>query len=204
MPIEKYGVWVAKPVRVTAERAAEDPETPHAHLFYDDGTGGQFDHARRASINVKSLSALSELVFWLVPDFQHPILNALRGLTMGFHRVPSQPGGAALDYIRGNLMDLRTGRVLPHDRPGTHNDIIDFILPEFQAAISRNATVYLDGEPYSDMQGIHDVHANQGSQGRFRKYNGVWQDRRCDHLFPRRRPVRRAFSGLCFAGHTYG
>jgi len=26
------------------------------------------------------------------------------------------------------------------------------------------------------MQGIHDVHMNQGSAGRFAKYNGVWQD----------------------------
>ena len=53
MPINNYGVWVANPVRVSAERAEEDPRTPHIHLFYDDGTGGRFDGARRASINVK-------------------------------------------------------------------------------------------------------------------------------------------------------
>jgi len=176
MPIDKYGVWVAKPVRVSAERAETDPETPHIHLFYDDGSGGNFDHARRASINVKSSSALSELVFWLVQDFRHPALEGLPGLNKGFQRVPSQAGGMALDYIRGNLIDLGTGRVLPHDQPGPHDDIIDFVMPELEAAISRNATVYLFGEPYSDMQGIHDVHMNQGSQGRFKKYNGVWQD----------------------------
>lgn len=176
MSIDKYGVWVAKPVRVSAERAEQDPDSPHIHLFYDDGSGGNFDHARRASINVKSGSEISELVFWLVQNFQHPIVDELRGLEMGFQRIPSQPGGAALDYIRGNLIDISTGRILPHDLSGPRDDIIDFVMPELQAAINRNATIYLFGEPYSDMQGIHDIHMNQGSQAQFKKYNGVWQD----------------------------
>lgn len=176
MPIDNYGVWVAKPVRVSAERAEDDPRSPHIHLFYDDGSGGNFNDARRASINVKSLSELSELVFWMIPDFRHPIVDAVRTLGMGFQAIPSQPGGAALDYIRGNLMDLRMGRVLPHDRPGARDDIIDYVMPELQAAINRNATVYLFGEPYDDLQGIHNIHMNQGSQGRFRGSNGVWQD----------------------------
>ena len=176
MPINDYGVWVANPVRVSAERAEQDPRTPHIHLFYNDGSGGDFDNARRASINVKSGSALSELVFWLVQDFQHPLVNELRSLEMGFHLLPSQAGGKALDYIRGNLIDLKKGRILPHDRPGTRDDIIDFVMPELQAAINRNAIVYLFGEPYSDRQGIHNIHMNQGSQGRFKGSNGVWQD----------------------------
>jgi uncharacterized protein YukJ len=176
MPIADYGVWVAKPVRVSAERAEQDPESPHIHLFYDDGSGGPFDHARRASINVKSLSKLSELVFWLIPVFQHPIVDRLRGLAMGFHRIPSQAGGLALDYIRGNLIDFNQGRVLPHDKPGVRDDIIDYVMPELEAAIEQNAVIYLFGAPYDDRQGIHDVHMNQGSAGRFKPYNGVWQD----------------------------
>ena len=176
MSIDKYGVWVAKPVRVSAERAEQDPDSPHIHLFYDDGSGGNFDHARRASINAKSGSEISELVFWLVQNFQHPIVDELRDLEMGFQRIPNLPGGAALDYIRGNLIELSTGRILPHDLSGPRDDIIDFVMPELQAAINRNATIYLFGEPYSDMQGIHDIHMNQGSQAQFKKYNGVWQD----------------------------
>jgi uncharacterized protein YukJ len=176
MPIDNYSVWVARPVRVSAERAEQDPDTPHIHLFYDDGSGGNYDNARRASINVKSGSELSELVFWLIQNFQHPIVDELRSLAMGFQGIPSQAGGVALDYIRGNLIDLSQGRLLPHDRPGSGDDIIDFVMPELQAAINRNGTVYLFGEPYDDMQGIHDIHMNQGSQGQFKKYNGVWQD----------------------------
>lgn len=103
-------------------------------------------------------------------------MEKLRELSVGFARVPSTADGVALDYIRGNLMELKSGRILPHDRPGPKDDIIDYILPELQAAIRRKARIYLFGEPYNDMQGIHDVHMNQGSQGRFKKYNGVWQD----------------------------
>ena len=115
-------------------------------------------------------------MFWFVPDFQHPIVDDLRSLGMGFHRIVSQAGETALDYIRGNLIDLGNGRVLSHDRPGAFDDIIDFVMPELQAAINRNAIVYLFGEPYDDMQGIHDIHMNQGSHGRFQGSNGVWQD----------------------------
>jgi uncharacterized protein YukJ len=176
MAIENYGVWVAKAVRVSAERAQDDPESPHIHLFYEDGSGGEFDGARRASINVKSLSAISELVYWIVRDFAHPVVNELRELGTGFHELANAPGGAALDYIRGNLMDFTTGRLLPHDQPGEQDDIIDFVMPELQTAINRKATVYLFGEPYTDLQGIHNIHMNQGSAARFARFNGIWQD----------------------------
>ena len=177
MPIINYGVWKATPVRVSAERLDEDSTSPHIHLFFDDGTGGHFAGTKRASINVKSLSALSELVYWHIPDLRHPITDALRHVTRGFTPLAPEPGGAALDYIRSNILDFDLGRILPHDVPGhTPNDIIDFVLPELQAAIARRATVYLLGEPYSDMQGLHDIHMNQGSTGRFAQYNGTWQD----------------------------
>jgi uncharacterized protein YukJ len=174
MPLNNYGVWVAKPVRVSAERAEQDPRSPHIHLYYrnQEDDGEEF----RASINVKSLSEISELVFWFIPNFQHPIVDQLRDLDRGFQQITSQAGGIALDYIRGNLMDFREGRVLPHDLPLERDDIIDYVMPELESAIERNATVYLFGEPYGDNKGIHDVHMNQGSAGEFARFNGVWQD----------------------------
>ena len=142
MALKDYGVWVGRPVRVSSERAVDDPQSPHIHLFYDDGKGGKYDGCKRASINVKSKSKISELVFWLVQDFQHPITDELRDLDKGFKEIQSQSGTIALDYIRGNLMDLSTGRVLPHDKPDALDDIIDFVQPELQAAINRGATIY--------------------------------------------------------------
>ena len=50
MAIKNYGVWVGKSVRVSAERADDDADSPHIHLFYDDGQGGRHDGSKRASI----------------------------------------------------------------------------------------------------------------------------------------------------------
>jgi uncharacterized protein YukJ len=174
MPIKNYGVWVAKAVRVSAERAKDDPESPHIHLHYKNQENDSEEF--RASINVKSLSKISELVFWFIPNFQHPIVNKLPDLNRGFQQIPSRAGGVAIDYIRGNLMDFQEGRILPHDLPEERDDIIDYVMPELQSAIERNATVYLFGEPYSDHKGIHNVHMNQGSAEQFARFNGVWQD----------------------------
>ncbi|PYE85728.1 DUF2278 family protein [Pseudoroseicyclus aestuarii] len=193
MPLSDYGVWTASPLRVTAERAAQDPDSPHIHLFYDDGAGGTFDGAKRASINVKSQSAVSELVVWHIPDFVHPVSAALPGLAPGFSRLPRRPGGLALDYIRGNLLDVTRGRLLPHDRPGPRDDIIDLVLPELRAAIRRGATVHLFGDPYSDGQGIHNIHMNQGSEARFRGSDGVWQDGAVLIRYPGERRVAALF-----------
>lgn len=177
MSLEEYGVWTGKAVRVSAETAQDDPHSPHIHLFYDDGTGGEYDHARRASINVKSGSAISELVVWIDLNFNHPITEKFAELKQGFTRLESTVNGLALDYIRGNLIVLKNGRVLPHDIPGTENDVLDLVLPLLESAAQRQAMVYIYGEPYlPSRQGIHDVHMNQGSVGSFTKYDGVWQD----------------------------
>jgi uncharacterized protein YukJ len=177
MSLKEYGVWTGKAVRVSAETAADDPHTPHIHLFYDDGTGGEYDNARRASINVKSGSAISELVVWINLNFTHTITEKLSALNQGFTPLENKANGIALDYIRGNMMNLKEGRVLPHDIPGQENDVLDLVFPLLKSAVQRQAVVHLFGEPYLPArQGIHDVHMNQGSAGRFTKYNGVWQD----------------------------
>lgn len=177
MPLNEYGVWTGKAVRVSAETAQDDPESPHIHLFYDDGTQGEYDNARRASINVKSGSAISELVVWVDLNFNHPLTEKLDELDYGFTRIQGTVNSLALDYIRGNLIKLETGKVLPHDIPGTENDVLDIVLPLLESAVQRQAVVHLFGEPYlPDRQGIHDVHMNQGSVGRFTRYNGTWQD----------------------------
>lgn len=196
MPITHYGVWTGQPLHVEAERADQDAESPHIHLYFDDGSPGRFAGAKQAAINVKSLTAQSELVYWHLPDLRHPITHALAELPPGFRRLTSRPGGAALDYIRSNILDFGAGQVLPHDLPGRQpNDLIDFVLPELHRAIDRGARVHLLGEPYDDLQGLHDLHMNQGSHGRFRKDNGPWQD----GAVLLHDPQEDRYSGLFFA-----
>lgn len=172
MPIDRYTMWCATATRVTAETHADDPQSPHIHLFYDDGTSQNL----RVSINVKSQSAISELALYKSENFVHPIVDVLKERERGSHRIDSRPGGLALDYIRGNLLDLSNGILLPHDIPGSENDLLDLIMPILQRAAEKRSRVYLFGESYNDGGGIHAIHMNQGSAGDFARANGVWQD----------------------------
>ena len=172
MSINRYTMWSAHADRVTAETHEDDPNSPHIHLFYKDNRAETF----RASINVKSTAAISELALFKNENFIHPIIAKLKQFELGMHRIDSTPDTVALDYIRGNLLDLTDGILLPHDVPGVENDLLDIVMPVLQRAVNKKSKIYLFGEPYSDNKGIHDVHMNQGSAGSFKKYNGIWQD----------------------------
>ena len=172
MPINRYGVWCARARKVSAETDEMDPKSPHIHLYYEDGQERQL----RASINVKSASAISELALYKIETFQHPLIDQLEQLSLGYHPLGRTPNSLALDYLRGNLVKFEEGLLLPHDIPGRENDLLDLIMPVLQRAVDMRAKVYLFGEPYDDDLGIHNIHMNQGSTGRFAKYNGIWQD----------------------------
>jgi uncharacterized protein YukJ len=114
-------------------------------------------------------------VYWFNRNFQHPITQELKDLKPGFHE--RSEAGTGLDYIRGNLFNIKDGAILKHNVDGEKNDIIDFISPVLTQAIDQKATIYIFGEPFSrGEKGIHNVHMNQGNEGRFKQFNGVNQD----------------------------
>ncbi|PNP41722.1 hypothetical protein TGAMA5MH_06315 [Trichoderma gamsii] len=180
MPITNYGVWKAKPLSCKYEHEEEDRVTPHAELIFSDGHIG---HAR-AAINIKSGDHRdSRLVYWVIQSLNHPIISELEALEYGFHSLHGgsreQSGNLRLDYIRDNMFQKRTGGLLRHDIPGKNNDIIDVLKPLTDEAISREATIYLYGSRFGNggrREGIHNVHMNQGSGGRFMNDNGTYQD----------------------------
>jgi uncharacterized protein YukJ len=151
-----------------------------------------------AAINVKSIDKGSRLVFWLTDDFcNSPIIEQLSKLDEGFHlaqwssvnnnnnsgieghrrnrhhqarRLESDLRG--LDFIRtDDLINIKSGQVLPHDIPGENNDIVDKMEPILKNAIGKSTT-YIFGSSFGS--GIHDVHMNQGSLPRFD--NGIYED----------------------------
>lgn len=177
MVVENYGVWKAKPVRYTFEDRHEDPRSPHLHLYFtNDGA-----NENQAAINIKSGDREeSRLAYWMVPNLSHPITDRLAQLDGGFHLLadtPEQgPGGLALDYIRGNLFNRMSGRILPHDVDGPGNDILDELRPILDRAIAARATVFIFGSRYNRGGGIHNVHMNQGSPEPWLSANGTYQD----------------------------
>lgn len=178
MGLQNYGVWKATPTSFKAQRAKEDPNSPHGYLVFQDGTSAS--PKLGAAINVKSISDDSRLVYWTSPNFTHPICQRVKALSKGWHEIGfdsgSDPERISLDLIRDELVKVGDGKVVPHDEEGEKNDIVDFMEPFFDKAIEEKATVYLWGEQYDGQEGIHDVHMNQGSSGRFTEQNGPNQD----------------------------
>jgi uncharacterized protein YukJ len=141
-------------------------------------------------VNVLSQQSPPELLYVADEAFTHPQVQTLPDLPDGFTALPSQAGGLALDYIRGNLFDRQAMRPLPANAPGPDNDLADKLDHYVaRAATDSTARLYAFGqrwgpEPslpdkvfgFSPGNGVHDIHMNQGNSGRFRGDDGVWQD----------------------------
>ncbi|KAJ5641356.1 hypothetical protein N7490_005356 [Penicillium lividum] len=199
MPIRDYGVWKANPVDYTVEHESEDSVSPHLSLYFDDSgdtshvprhnvgrarrNGPEIPGLFRAAINIKSGDKKeSRLAYWVNHEMnQHPIVKDLTNLELGFHPLKRTHSGSSntdlnLDFIRSNLFDINSGRILPHEEEGPDNDIIDVLEPEIKEAVNKEAHIYLFGEQFNTRDGIHNVHMNQGNTQKYQKDDGVFQD----------------------------
>jgi uncharacterized protein YukJ len=186
MAIQRYGVLQA--MVVDFRREDHDP-TPHFQLFVE-ANARRF----RVPVNVRSQLSPSELVYHVSEDFRHPITTRLHQLPSGYTRLP-ETDRQGLDYIRGNLFDLERVIALPHNLPGEDNDLQDLLVSHAQSAINpaSNATVWVFGEPFPSsnhangaIEGMHDIHMNQGNHPTFRGDDGVFHDGGLIFHFPNR------------------
>lgn len=158
---------------------------PHFQILVDvDG------ESHRIAVNVKSNQQPSDLQFFLNDNFNHPILDHVKQLPVGFTKLPKLPNTAALDYIRGNLFNIHDMRIVPTLLGGPNNDLNDLLAVHIDGAIETpGARIYAFGskwgpEPHKEDayfdfipgNGIHDIHMNQGNSGRHAQDNGVYQD----------------------------
>ena len=180
MPLKNYGVLKGKAIDSREGMGA----SPHFQILIVDD-----DLRHRIAINVKSKVEPSELLYYVDENFDHPMVTELESLLPGFHELPSEHGGMALDYIRGNCFDLSMAKPLPHDIPGPDNDLNELIHKYVARAIAmENSAVYAFGEKWGPEtkrdkyfgfkpgNGIHDIHANQGNSDAWRGDDGVYQD----------------------------
>ena len=181
MPLSAYGVLAGRAVDRLAEGGTD---TPHYQLHVDGA--GDF----RVAVNVRSQQQPPDLLYVADEAFAHPLVQGLPGLADGFTALPSQPGGLALDFIRANLFDRAAMRAVPSTAPGPDNDLADLLDHFVERAIADPAArLYAFGQrwgPESGVpdkvfgfapgNGVHDIHMNQGSSGRFTADDGVWQD----------------------------
>ena len=180
MPLKNYGVLKGKAIDSREGMGA----SPHFQILIVDD-----DLRHRIAINVKSKVEPSELLYYVDENFDHPLVTELESLPPGFHELPSEPGGMALDYIRGNCFDIAAAKPLPHDVPGPDNDLNELIHKYVARAIAmENSAVYAFGEKWGPEtkrdkyfgfkpgNGIHDIHANQGNSDAWKWDDGVYQD----------------------------
>ena len=149
MPLESYGVLKGS---VVDARREDDPNTPHYQVHVRaDGT------SYRVAVNVKSQVSPSELLFLVNDRFRHLVVDGLPELPQGFTGLRSEPGGLALDFIRGNLFDRLGLRPLPHNLPGPDNDLSDRVEHYVaRARLEHDAEVYAFGERWGPEQNQQD------------------------------------------------
>jgi uncharacterized protein YukJ len=191
MPLDvTYGVLKCRAIERTTER--QDKQSPHFQVLAKDN-----NNQYRLAINAKSVVSPFDLLYLVNDNFNHPIVSQLVNLPLGFKEIlesERKAGGISLDYIRGNLFDVKKMKPLPADAPGQDNDVNDILDLYIQRAInSPNTTdLYVFGEPWGEPwkpepqpdkifgfkpgRGIHNIHMNQGNKGKFGQENGVYQD----------------------------
>lgn len=180
MPIQNYGVLKGRAI----ERRLGSGGSPHYQVkLIDEST------EYRIAINVQSQDG-SEVLFLIKSNFTHPICEDLKLLPLGFSEQPSQPGGLAVDYIRGNIAQPWEFKALPINVPGPDNDLNEKLDHYVQRAMAdEEAMVYAFGQRWGPEpskrdryfgflpgNGIHDIHMNQGNDPGHSGDDGVWQD----------------------------
>jgi uncharacterized protein YukJ len=152
-------------------------------------------------------------------DFSHPITTQLTALPDGYTPIESRPGGLALDYIRGNIIDRIKMKMIPHNLPGPDNDLNEK-LDHYVGRAKRNPKIqiYAFGSKWGPEStkadavfkfrpgnGIHDIHMNQGSpiSGGHSGDNGIYQDGGLlIHMVPERRWMAIFLAFQSQAWHT--
>ncbi len=191
MPITNYSVLVGDPV---SGKVVGGGKSVHYQITMQ-GQGGPFT----AAVNIQSTDG-SEVLYAIVEDFTPPDEAGLLALPLGMHRLKSEEGGLALDYVRstvaGEAMIAREQMMLlpKANEKAKGGKGEEELLRRARTKALENAVVtllnmtvedkdgviYAFGSSFADdgkVDGIHDIHMNQGNpKGSFSKDNGVWQD----------------------------
>jgi uncharacterized protein YukJ len=137
------------------------------------------------AINVGTNDADDLLKYKLVYDFHHPVIQTLEAAAPGSAELTGTQALPALDFMRSDLL-AETGK-------WRDSDVMDGSdAPEpcaslkrlFAKARQQNLDVYIFGRFYTEGDGIHDTHMNQGSAKSFihrpdndsNDHNDIWQD----------------------------
>lgn len=117
MPLKKYGV-----LKGTVTGHKRDADDDHYQILVSAG-----NMVYRIAVNVKSSApnAPSTLLFLAQTKLQDGFAQSLQALAPGYTKIPSKPGGIALDYVRNKWFRPSAMKEVPPDAPGVDNDLKD-------------------------------------------------------------------------------
>jgi uncharacterized protein YukJ len=176
-----YGVLKCKIVETTQVKGT----TPHFHI-HAIADGVHF----RVAINIKSENYPYDILYSIDYDFHNEITAKLSKIPFGFYALgPNVKQEYGLDYIRGNLLDIKNMQPLPDLLPGPDNDLNEKIRDITHKALqSQETVVYAFGRRWAQMankdkyfdftpsDGIHFVHMNQDRDQSKEGHESSWQD----------------------------
>jgi uncharacterized protein YukJ len=156
-------------------------ETQYHLHFSMDVDGESWDIAA----NVGTDNSGDLLRYKIVRGFGHPIIQTLRQEPAGKSDLTGANALPALDFRRSDILS-GTGDWLDSDvlDGSTDRQPVAALKPLLERAFESRNDVYVFGRFYRDGNGIHDVHMNQGSSGRYihqegndrNDHNDIWQD----------------------------
>jgi uncharacterized protein YukJ len=152
----------------------------HLHFSVDVG-GDSWDIAA----NVGTDNADDLLRYKIVNDFRYAIVQTLRQTPLGKSDLTDADALPALDFVRSSILN-GTGGWLDSDvlDGSVGKQPVAALMPLLEKAFTSHNDVYVFGRFYPTGYGIHDVHMNQGSRGRYihqqgndrNDHNEIWQD----------------------------
>ncbi len=160
-----YGFVKAKMTSEPALKATRRQSEIQYHQHFGLLVGGaQWDVA----VNVGTNDSDDLLKYKLVFDFRHPMIATLSAATAGSNPLTGETALPALDFIRSDALantgDWRDSDVMDgSEAPEPVASLKRLLLKAFQ----QQADVYVFGRFYSEGDGVHDTHMNQGSTGEF-------------------------------------
>jgi uncharacterized protein YukJ len=171
--------------KVTSEpklKASRHGHETQYHLHCNLAVGGA---TWDVAVNVGTNDADDLLKYKLVFDFRHAIIQTLGAAEAGSTDLTGQAALPALDFMRSDIL-ANTGKWRDSDvMDGSDSTEPAASLKRLLSrALQEKRDVYIFGRFYSEGDGLHDVHLNQGSTKGFihragndsNDHNDIWQD----------------------------
>lgn len=177
-----YGYAKGKIVTAPQLKSTRRPHEVQYHLHFGVSVAGaQWDVA----VNVGTTDADDLLKYKLLFDFRHEVLATLKDAASGSQELTGQSALPAIDFERSDFL-ANTGKWRDSDvMDGTDAvEPVATLKRLLERAQQAGNDVYVFGRFYSEGDGVHDVHMNQGSKGAFihrpgddsNDHNDIWQD----------------------------